>query len=191
MGQSVRDDQTMTQYMFGNTGMVSYDDERAICDKTEYAQVHNLNGYIIWEISGDLSKSHSFWYCSDQSFFQSFLLMGITSLLLPVPDLSTPLLDAANAKLLNKDLDCASLGLSTYIADAVEGVFTGLSVTGGDGEGGGHGSVPTVVVYPSFARAICLSDGEQANWLQPSDMHNNVQVSCLIDWCISASCVSF
>lgn len=36
--------------MYGKTGLVSYDDERAICDKTEYAQVHNLNGYIIWEI---------------------------------------------------------------------------------------------------------------------------------------------
>ena len=47
---SVRDEQTMTQYMYGSTGMVSYDDERAICDKTEYAQEYDLNGYIIWEI---------------------------------------------------------------------------------------------------------------------------------------------
>ena len=69
---TVRDEQTMTQYAYGSTGMVSYDDERAICDKTEYAQVHDLNGYIIWELSGDL-----------------------------MPDLTTPLLDAANAKLLD------------------------------------------------------------------------------------------
>ena len=76
---SVRDEQTMTQYAYGEKGMVSYDDERAICDKTEYAQDHGLNGYIIWELSGDL-----------------------------MPDLSTPLLDAANAKLLNPNIDCAS-----------------------------------------------------------------------------------
>ncbi len=47
---SIRDEQTMTQYAYGTTGMVSYDDERAICDKTDYAQVHDLNGYIIWEL---------------------------------------------------------------------------------------------------------------------------------------------
>ena len=89
---SVRDERTMTQYVFGKAAvglpstLVSFDDERAICDKTEYAQVHSLNGYIIWEISGDL-----------------------------MPDLSTPLLDAANAKLLNPDLDCASLDKSDII----------------------------------------------------------------------------
>ena len=89
---SVRDERTMTQYVYGKAAvglpstLVSFDDERAICDKTEYAQVHDLNGYIIWEISGDL-----------------------------MPDLSTPLLDAANAKLLNPDLDCASLDKSDII----------------------------------------------------------------------------
>ncbi|KAL7524512.1 hypothetical protein ACHAXR_000607, partial [Thalassiosira sp. AJA248-18] len=101
---SVRDDQTMTQYMFGGTGMVSYDDERAICDKTHYAQVHNLNGYIIWELSGDL-----------------------------MPDLSTPLLDAANAKLLDPTMDCASLDLSDHIAMA-------MSETGSKSDGGASAS---------------------------------------------------
>jgi hypothetical protein len=28
----------MTQYAYGKTGMVSYDDPRAICDKTEYGE---------------------------------------------------------------------------------------------------------------------------------------------------------
>jgi chitinase len=35
-------------------GFLSYDDERAICDKAEYAINENLNGFIIWEISGDV-----------------------------------------------------------------------------------------------------------------------------------------
>lgn len=37
-----RDEQTMTEVAYSEKGLVSYDDERAICDKTEYAMVHNL-----------------------------------------------------------------------------------------------------------------------------------------------------
>eukprot|EP00956_Cyclotella_meneghiniana_P034342 scaffold103880_cov54-Cyclotella_meneghiniana.AAC.3 len=48
---SVRDEETMTQIAYNSAGFLSYDDERAICDKTEYAMNENLNGYIIWEIS--------------------------------------------------------------------------------------------------------------------------------------------
>jgi hypothetical protein len=74
---SVRDEQTKTQYAYNDFGFVSYDDERAICEKTEYAMDRNLNGYIIWEISGDL-----------------------------MPDLSTPLLDATNNRLNKPDVRC-------------------------------------------------------------------------------------
>ena len=74
---SVRDEQTKTQYAYNNFGFVSYDDERAICEKTEYAMDQNLNGYIIWEISGDL-----------------------------MPDLSTPLLDATNDRLNKPNVRC-------------------------------------------------------------------------------------
>jgi hypothetical protein len=74
---SVRDEQTHTQIAYNSAGLVSYDDERAICDKTEYAMDHNLNGYIIWEISGDI-----------------------------LPDLSTPLLDATNDRLNNPNIKC-------------------------------------------------------------------------------------
>ena len=46
-----RDEQTMTQIAYFHTGnMVSYDDERAICDKTEYAMDNGHLGYIIWEL---------------------------------------------------------------------------------------------------------------------------------------------
>jgi hypothetical protein len=78
---SVRDEQTKTQYAYNDSGFVSYDDERAICDKTEYAMDNNLNGFIIWEISGDL-----------------------------MPDLSTPLLDATNNRLNKPDVRCGPVG---------------------------------------------------------------------------------
>ncbi len=75
--RSIRDEPTKTQYAYNDWGFVSYDDERAICDKTEYAMDNNLNGYIIWEISGDL-----------------------------MPDLSTPLLDATNKRLNEPNVRC-------------------------------------------------------------------------------------
>lgn len=81
---TVRDELTKTQYAYNNVGFVSYDDERAICDKTEYALDRNLNGYIIWEISGDL-----------------------------MPDLSTPLLDAINNRLNKPGVRCDSVGSTT------------------------------------------------------------------------------
>lgn len=73
----VRDPITKTQYAYNNVGFVSYDDEQAICDKCEYAMDHSLNGFIIWEISGDILR-----------------------------DLSTPLLDACNNKLNNPGVRC-------------------------------------------------------------------------------------
>ncbi|KAL7472651.1 hypothetical protein ACHAXS_013011 [Conticribra weissflogii] len=67
----MRDDTTMTPYAyFPSGGLVSFDDERSICEKTEYTVDNDLNGFLIWEISGDL-----------------------------MPDLSTPLLDTVNSKL--------------------------------------------------------------------------------------------
>jgi len=129
----VRDEDTMTQYMFGATGMVSYDDERAICDKTEYAQVHDLNGYIIWELSGDMNE-----------------------------DGSTPLLDAANAKLLNPDMDCASLDQSDEVmSEDMQEV-----------------SVPERVFYPDFGRSKCLSDGVYEDMFKPEKLFDSAQRCC-------------
>lgn len=61
-------------------GFVSFDDERAICDKVQYAQEKALGGFIIWELSGDM-----------------------------LDDLSTPLLDITNRKLGNSTLACCML----------------------------------------------------------------------------------
>lgn len=38
-----RDEQTMTQVAYSKTGVLSYDDPRAICDKTEYGECVNLS----------------------------------------------------------------------------------------------------------------------------------------------------
>jgi chitinase len=41
---SFRDETTMTQVAYSKSGVLSYDDPRAICDKTEYAMNEALNG---------------------------------------------------------------------------------------------------------------------------------------------------
>jgi chitinase len=47
MMTTVWDDESMTPVAyFANGGMVSYDDERSICEKTDYAIKNNLNGYV-------------------------------------------------------------------------------------------------------------------------------------------------
>jgi len=139
---SVRDEQTMTQYVYGKTGMVSYDDERAICDKTEYAQVHGLNGYIIWELSGDL-----------------------------MPDLTTPLLDAANAKLLSPNLDCASFDLSD---DLASNTISPAAVL----DDGIVSNDPETVYYPMFGSGSCAHDGLEPVWLRPTDLLGSAQACC-------------
>ena len=63
-------------------GMVSYDDPAAICDKVGYANDRGLNGFLIWEISGDM-----------------------------LADGRTPLIDATNRKIMNPGLDCSSPSL--------------------------------------------------------------------------------
>mmetsp|Transcript_12350 Transcript_12350/g.22891 ORF Transcript_12350/g.22891 Transcript_12350/m.22891 type:complete len:619 (+) Transcript_12350:133-1989(+) len=75
------DNETETPYAYfndGKGGLVSYDDEQSICLKTEYAIRENLNGFIIWELSGDVME-----------------------------DLTTPLLDMINRKLSETDTNCA------------------------------------------------------------------------------------
>jgi len=73
------DDESETPYaFFTEGGLISYDDERSICLKTEYTNSNDLNGFIIWELSGDVME-----------------------------DLSTPLLDMLNRKLSEPDTNCA------------------------------------------------------------------------------------
>mmetsp|Transcript_15025 Transcript_15025/g.29711 ORF Transcript_15025/g.29711 Transcript_15025/m.29711 type:complete len:1992 (-) Transcript_15025:64-6039(-) len=78
---TLRDDITKTQYAYFDSpkgGLVSFDDQQAICDKVEYARVQGLSGWIVWDMSGDLRE-----------------------------DLNTPLLDVVNFKLQQGDeFDC-------------------------------------------------------------------------------------
>ena len=79
---SVWDEKTWTQYAyFDSGGLVSFDNEAAICAKVEYAIDHDLGGFIIWELSGDL-----------------------------MDDLSTPLLEVTNKKLNNPNFNCGKTG---------------------------------------------------------------------------------
>lgn len=62
----VRDNKSKTQYAYTSRleqpglqlpeGLVSFDDERAICDKVNYAQQHDLGGFIIWELCKFISQ---------------------------------------------------------------------------------------------------------------------------------------
>mmetsp|Transcript_17939 Transcript_17939/g.28156 ORF Transcript_17939/g.28156 Transcript_17939/m.28156 type:complete len:809 (-) Transcript_17939:110-2536(-) len=90
-----RHEKTQTQYTVFNSpngGLVSYDDPRAICDKVHYANGRGLNGFLVWEISGDMLENGQ-----------------------------TPLIDATNDKINDPNLDCSklrdpmwSLSSSTY-----------------------------------------------------------------------------
>ena len=71
------DIETASTFAYNDRGIVSFDDERSICLKTEYVIENELGGFIILELGGDL-----------------------------LDKLSTPLLDAMNLKLLNPALPC-------------------------------------------------------------------------------------
>jgi chitinase len=143
-----RDEQTMTQIAYFHTGnMVSYDDQRAICDKTEYAMDNGLKGYIIWELSGDM-----------------------------LDDGSTPLLDAANAKLVNPGINCADMGngaITSYTAGAA-----------------GEDAAEMPKFYPHFDSSICLSDGLQPSWLQASEIYDSAEDCCRESFKWNTDCVA-
>jgi len=148
-----RDDQTMTQIAYFHTGnMVSYDDERAICDKTEYAMDNGHLGYIIWELSGDM-----------------------------LDDGSTPLLDAANAKLANPSIDCADMG---------NGVSASYLIAEAGGEAAGEVAADKPKFYPHFDSSTCLSDGLQPSWLQATDISDNPNDCCRNNFPWNTDCVA-
>ena len=101
-------------------------DEEAICDKTEYCMEHNLNGYIIWEVSGDL-----------------------------MPDLSTPLIDAVHHKLSDPSLNCKdtfAYDKSTFSGYSVvpgipKPVTASTSIGDGDGAAGGQAAMACPSIF--------------------------------------------
>jgi len=73
------DRETMTPLLSNELGMLSYDDPRSVCLKTEYAINQGLNGLVIFDLASDM-----------------------------LSDGSTPLLDAMNLKLLSPDgINCS------------------------------------------------------------------------------------
>jgi chitinase len=71
------DAQTMTPLAYNDNGIVSFDDPRSICFKTDYAIINEIGGVVIMDLTGDM-----------------------------LDDKSTPLLDAINFKLLKPGIDC-------------------------------------------------------------------------------------
>jgi hypothetical protein len=122
---SVWDKKTWTQYAyFEDGGLVSFDNENAICAKVQYAIENNLAGFIIWELSGDL-----------------------------MDDLSTPLLDITNKKLLNPDLSCGEPGI--YPED------------GGDSQADQEVPPPNPVTPPTLSSPASSSGNPES----PADGH--------------------
>lgn len=76
-----------------------------------------------------------------------------------MPDLSTPLLDATNAKLLDPTLDCA------------DGLFNVLGIS--------SGSEPKEepMYYPDYSAQSCLADGNHPAHLQAKDRFHTADVS--------------
>lgn len=68
---------TMTPLATNQYGVVSYDDPRSICLKTEYAIAHRLNGFVVMDLTDDMLENKF-----------------------------TPLLDTINFKLAEPGLDC-------------------------------------------------------------------------------------
>lgn len=77
-------------------GLVSFDDERAICDKVHYVQEKELGGFIIWELSGDVldTRTDPVDLLLEENRKQTLL---------------TPLLDVTNMKLANPEFQCCTL----------------------------------------------------------------------------------
>jgi chitinase len=107
---------------------------------------HDLNGYIIWELSGDL-----------------------------MDDLSTPLLDAANAKLVNPSLDCSTMS----DADAMMGKNANTSENEGPS-----------LYYPLFdGDNSCVNDGNQPSYYTSSDLFEKIEVGIFVNTCPHAMTV--
>ena len=105
-------------------GLVSFDDERAICDKVQYAQENDLAGFIIWELCEYCCRHLLDLYCFMclYSHYMLFTLVIfeyfqylITNYQIRISagdileDLRTPLLDITNAKLGNPSMQCCAL----------------------------------------------------------------------------------
>ena len=82
-----------------------------------------------------------------------------------MPDLSTPLLDAANAKLLDPGLDCADYH-NVETKDTSDGdVNTGAS---------------NLIYFPQYSKGLCKSAEQQPESIQSSQIHKSAEVSLLL-----------
>merc|ERR1719401_447458 len=86
-----------------------------------------------------------------------------------MPDLSTPLLDAANAKL-NPGLDCADYHINVETQEVDPDADTS------DGDVNADGS--NLIYYPQYSKGLCKSAEQQPESLQSSDLHDSAESCC-------------
>ena len=112
------DEETLTPLAFNKEGIVSYDNPKSICYKTEYAMMNRLNGVMVHELGADM-----------------------------LLDKSTPLLDAVNYKVLNVDVDCGGMDFERLFQwrEVTSSSSSSSSYTSTDGING-FGSGETAVV---------------------------------------------
>ena len=96
-------------------------------------------------------------------------------------DGSTPLLDAANAKLANPSIDCADMG---------NGVSASYLIAEAGGEAAGEVAEDKPKFYPHFDSSTCLSDGLQPSWLQAADISDNPNDCCRNNFPWNTDCVA-
>jgi hypothetical protein len=145
---SVWDKTTWTQYAyFDNGGLVSFDNENAICAKVQYAIENNLGGFIIWELSGDVME-----------------------------DLSTPLLDITNEKLHNPNLNCGEPGYypetTAAIPPATPETSQGVDVPASGDQttpSVSWGIPPTPVSFPTPAVPVSSSENIETSTAMVAD----------------------
>ena len=88
-------------------------------------------------------------------------------------DLSTPLLDAANAKLSNPSLDCSNM---THVSSA---------------ENNEKDQNSSYLYYPLFdGSSSCVNDGSQPSHYSSSDMFDNKEVSAYDNSKLCVACTS-
>lgn len=92
-------------------------------------------------------------------------------------DLSTPLLDAANAKLANPSLNCADIG------SGIAAFYTAAAA-------GGEEAAVDTKYYPHRDSGTCLSDGLQPSWMSRTEIFNNVHDCCKNNFPWNTDCVA-
>ena len=148
----VWDKTTWTDWAFFESGgAVSFDSVNAICAKTQYAIENDLNGFIIWELSGTLMS-----------------------------DLSTPLLDVVNKKLADPSYSCGESGHYPDETIATN-PSSSVSVTEGTGSGLSSPNQSPIIEYmPTINNPVSSSNNGAQTAYVPTITNPNDSASAAL-----------